>query len=393
MKKTILILTVLLTSLSAVAQQESSAAVFQELISYIHSCSALRVHRQYRDTAKVQADLAGQSTTQSFLPRIRYGLDERESSDQLDRVRALRVQGSISLNEALYGYKVSDLEAKVESLNSNIKIYDGIAGLVNGFFKWRALSLLHSEIESINKYFSRVKNRKKSKISFSELSQRTDALLIRSKLSLYQTQISFYEKLFADCSKKANLKNPWDIPVELKNVSVEDWSQSLEQQDKLRNNIEKMHCQAKSDLQGVRMEKQKTAWYPKLYYGWSQETGSKIYPDRSGWTMGLEVSIPWPGLPKAAVPTDECQLRLQQESIKETDKAGFAKRQMQELIELTHLRDRWGEVMKETLGAFSLEGNGPKMMSSAIVQFEHLNLQVAELETNLVMSSTFKVSK
>lgn len=378
---------------TALKAQTNPPEVFEDFMNYIQSCQNMKAQRVFKETSKAQADQANLSTTQSFLPKIRYGKYERDSSNQLDLVDVLQVSGSVPLNEVLYGYKLSDLEAKVETLNSNIKIYDGISLLINGFFKWRAIYLMKSEIESINKYFERIKYTSTGKLSFTELSKRTDAVLIRSKLASYQAQIDFYEKLFSTCTKKPDLKNPWLISIEPNKVPAELWNKSIDQQAKLRKTIERSHCQAKSELRSLKMDKERHLWYPKFFYAWSQETNSKIFPDRQGWSIGLEVSVPWFEKQKPNQIIDTCYLSLLEDDIKESNKTDSIKKQIQELTELILLRNRWGEVMKEALSAFKLQGEGPKMMSSAISQFEHLNLQVSEIETSLVMASTFKEQK
>jgi hypothetical protein len=373
--------------------QTTASGTFDEFISYIHSCPNLKTQRLYQDTARAEAEQTGLSTTQSFLPKLRYGKYERDSLNEYDLVNVMQVSGSIPLNEVVYGYKISELESKVENLNANIKIYDGISLLINSFFKWRSLYLMRSEISSINKYFERTKFTTKGKLSFADLSKRTDAILIRSRLTSYETQISYYEKLFSGCSKSSNLKNPWDIPIDPQKVSSELWNKSIDQQSHLRKTIEKSYCRSKSQLIGLKLDKESSLWYPKFFYAWAQETGSKLFPDRSGWSLGFEVSIPWYEGKKPTLATDDCYLSLQEDEIKDASKTDSIKKQVEELSELILLRNRWGEVMKEALGAFKLQGEGPKLMSSAITQFERLNLEVSEIETNLVMASTFKESK
>lgn len=373
--------------------QSNPPEVFEDFMGYIQSCQNLKVLRAFRETSKAEADQTNLSTVQSFLPKIRYGKYERDNTNQFDLVDVLQISGNVPLSEVLYGSKISNLESKVETLDSNIKIYDGLSLLINGFFKWRSLYLMKSEIESINKYFERVKYNSKGKLSFSELSKRTDAILIRSKLSSYEAQIAFYEKVFSTCTKKPDLKDPWLIAIDPSKVPSDLWNKSIDQQSKLRKSIERSHCQAKSELLSLKMDKERSLWYPKFFYAWAQETNSKIFPDREGWSFGLEVSVPWFEKQKPTHIVDSCHLSLQEDDIRESSNIDSIKKQTEELAELILLRNRWGEVIKETLGAFKLQGEGPKMMSSAISQFEHLNLQVSEIETSLVMASTFKETK
>ena len=167
MKCSLILFLLLTMPLIAFAQQKpsSSAEVFSELLSYVRSCPMLETYRQYRSTAKAEADFADRSTTHSFLPRARIGLDEREGSDQLDTVQVVRLQGTVSLAEVMYGYKVADLQAKTGTLDADIKVYDGVSSIVEGFFKWRALSMLQSQLESINGYYAKIRKSNNKKLS------------------------------------------------------------------------------------------------------------------------------------------------------------------------------------------------------------------------------------